>query len=235
MISFRSRSITVSMFFVWIFMVAPLRAQHASLSGSVVDTTGAAIPSASVRLLQDGKTLYSEPAGRDDSFRFANVIPSTYSLHITYDIFKPFSQQLILKPGETNLLKAIVLELGNPGPVVRVWPHAVPVVVEETPATGATPIMSEQKPCPARIRVANGGAFFLDHAGVWFRQSPAKVQLFVAGGCYPEGGPSPTSRVTIELAPRAPKARVMLLYDLLAKVGWSKDKIAVVQWDGTGR
>jgi hypothetical protein len=90
--------------------------------------------------------------------------------------------------------------------------------------------VASAKPCPAVIGVAANGAIYEDRGGAWVRQSPAVVEEIVQVGCYPEGGPSPTSSVTLELATGAPKQRVELVFELLARSGWPRDKVAIRVW-----
>jgi hypothetical protein len=86
------------------------------------------------------------------------------------------------------------------------------------------------KPCPAVIGVAANGTIYESRGGMWVRQSPAVVEEIIQGGCYPEDGPSPTSSVTLEVASGAPKQRVELVFSLLARSGWPKEKIAIRVW-----
>jgi hypothetical protein len=86
------------------------------------------------------------------------------------------------------------------------------------------------KPCPAVIGVAADGAIYEDRGGAWVRQSPKIVEQILRNGCYPEDGPSPTSSVLLELAPNAPKARIDLVYSILERAGWPRDKVRVVVW-----
>jgi hypothetical protein len=103
------------------------------------------------------------------------------------------------------------------------WGAAVWLVV-------GLPVAAFAKPCLALIGVAANGNFYADRGGAWVRQSPKTVEEIVLGGCYPEGRPSPTSSVTLEVARHAPRARVQQMYDLLARSGWGKEMIGVRVW-----
>jgi hypothetical protein len=102
-------------------------------------------------------------------------------------------------------------------------------------AAVSAPMKAAAKPCPALIGVATNGDFYDDRGGAWVRQSPSIVEEILRGGCYPEGGPSPTSFVTLELAPGAPKARVEMIYAILARTGWPREKIDQEVWKNSPR
>jgi hypothetical protein len=93
-----------------------------------------------------------------------------------------------------------------------------------------TPAKASAKPCPAIIGIAKNGSFYDNRGGAWVRQSARLIEEILRGGCYPEDGPSPTSSVTLELAPRAPTARVEMIYSILARTGWSKEKVEQKVW-----
>lgn len=90
--------------------------------------------------------------------------------------------------------------------------------------------VAQAKPCPAIVGVANDGRFYMDHQGPWVRQSPDSILNFLKGGCYPEGGPSPTSSVTLMRAPHAPPSRLDLLLSILAQAGWPKERVTILHW-----
>ena len=90
--------------------------------------------------------------------------------------------------------------------------------------------VASAKPCPAVIGIAANGAIYELGGGAPLRRSPAVLEGTVKIGCYPEGGPSPTSSVTLEIAKGAPKQRVELVFDLLARSGWPREKVAVRVW-----
>ncbi|WP_158824486.1 hypothetical protein [Granulicella sp. S156] len=90
--------------------------------------------------------------------------------------------------------------------------------------------VASAKPCPVVIGVAANGAIYEMSGGTPLRRSPAVLAGTVKIGCYPEGGPSPTSSVTMEIATGAPKQRVELVFDLLARSGWPRDKVAIRVW-----
>jgi hypothetical protein len=99
------------------------------------------------------------------------------------------------------------------------------------PMLSLLPIAAATKPCPATVGITAQGAFYAERGGAWVRQSPRTVEEVLRGGCYPEGGPSPTSSVLLEIAPHAPVEREKLMYDLLARTGWPREKLRVVVWE----
>jgi hypothetical protein len=47
-------------------------------------------------------------------------------------------------------------------------------------------------------------------------------------GCYNDGNASKVTSVTIEASPQAPRGRLKILYDLLARSGWPRERIKIV-------
>jgi hypothetical protein len=86
------------------------------------------------------------------------------------------------------------------------------------------------KPCPSVIGIAANGAIYQISGGVLVRRSPAVLESSTKIGCYPEEGPSPTSSVTLKVAKGAPPQKVDLVFALLARSGWPKEKVTREVW-----
>lgn len=98
----------------------------ASLSGTVKDTTGAVVPSASVTLLNeksgDKRTVPANGAG---FFTFAGVSSGDYSITITYKGFQQLTESRIhLDPGDSRTLPSLMLKAGSEGTTVTVEAEA---------------------------------------------------------------------------------------------------------------
>jgi hypothetical protein len=86
----------------------------ASLSGNVVDTTGAVIPGATVTLTntasRDKRDITSNSSGY---FTFAGVIPGTYTVQIAAPGFRGFRQDdVAVNPGDVRNLNNLSLTVG---------------------------------------------------------------------------------------------------------------------------
>ncbi len=89
-------------------------------------------------------------------------------------------------------------------------------------------------PCPAVIGVARTGATYYNR-GPWVRQSLPVMRDLVHNGCYPEMGPSPTSSVTLYVAPGAPAGKLEQVYKLLEAEGWPKSRVDTRSWNNAPR
>jgi len=86
------------------------------LSGSVVDPSGAAVPSATVDLLLPGgtKPLLSTVSTNDGLFAFTGVLPNTYDLAVTSKGFRKFTERgVVIAAGQEISLPAVHLEVGT--------------------------------------------------------------------------------------------------------------------------
>jgi hypothetical protein len=94
----------------------------ASLSGNVVDTTGAVIPGATVSLTniasRDKRDVTSNSSGY---FTFAGVIPGTYTVEIAAPGFRGFRQNNVtVDPGDVRNLNNLSLIVGGTTDTVTV-------------------------------------------------------------------------------------------------------------------
>jgi hypothetical protein len=101
-----------------LLLPATLLAQHKNLvlEGSVADSTGAGLPSASVVLLQQRDSVLLTFGVTNDKGQFAirRVPPGNYLLQINYLGYEPYSQPLALGPEQATVaLGAIALKPRN--------------------------------------------------------------------------------------------------------------------------
>ena len=84
----------------------------ASISGTVVDTTGAAIPNARVVLTRGTPSSAQEvQSGQDGGFSFANVAPGSYTITISATGFAAQTLSGASHPGEVYVTPSITLAL----------------------------------------------------------------------------------------------------------------------------
>jgi len=95
----------------------PLRAQNpARITGTVLDATGAAIPSAEVILKQAGQQTSKTSADAFGAFAFS-VQPGEYSLDVSSRGFETLTiQNITINGGESKVLPPISLQVANIGP-----------------------------------------------------------------------------------------------------------------------
>lgn len=86
--------------------------------------------------------------------------------------------------------------------------------------------------CPMTIGVSGDGTIYSDRFYGWYRTSPKTLDGVLRGGCYNDANPTPVTSVRLLLAPGAPKSRVDLVFSILEKDGWSRDKVSARPWDG---
>src|SRR5215467_13205880 len=100
-----------------------------SLVGTVLDQTGAAIPTAPVTLTeQDTGTVREILTDTVGVFRFLNLTPGNYSITVHQTGFKTLLQSNIsLSAQETRDVGKLSLELGNSSEKITVIAEATPV------------------------------------------------------------------------------------------------------------
>ena len=105
--------------------VTPVTAQivNATVSGSVRDTTGSALPGAAVTLISDTRgtrlaDVFSNPNG---DFVVPNVTPDTYTIQVTLDGFKTLRRSgIVVSAGDRAVLSAMTLDVGSLSETVTV-------------------------------------------------------------------------------------------------------------------
>src|SRR5258708_2179696 len=92
-----------------------------SISGTIVDPTGAPIPSARVKLSHEDQSPDQEVlSGDDGEFSFANVAPGPFGITITSTGFATQASAGILRPGENYTVPQIAMALATAVTEVRV-------------------------------------------------------------------------------------------------------------------
>jgi hypothetical protein len=103
-----------------------------SISGKVVDPTGAAVAAARVRLSREDESPDQEVlSGEDGLFSFADVAPGPFHLTITSEGFTTQSPSGILPSGQTYVVPLIALALATAATEVRVVPSRTEVAEDQ--------------------------------------------------------------------------------------------------------
>ncbi len=103
-----------------------------SIHGTVVDSTGAFIVGARVKLTREDQSQNQEVASDDDGqFSFAGVIPGLFQLTITLPGFATQTFSGILSSGEVYTVPQTTLPIATATTEVRVVPNLVEVAQEE--------------------------------------------------------------------------------------------------------
>lgn len=151
----------------------PLRAQNnGTLTGSVLDQSGAAVPNAPIELfLPGGSTpMLRTKTGSDGSFSIAAVKPGTYQLSIELAGFtKATVTNVLVDPGKENMIPPIRLQVATATQSVDVTESTV--AVQSSSYEVATTLTQEQVTnLPVFDRQINN--LFATQAGVEFNGVP---------------------------------------------------------------
>jgi hypothetical protein len=111
---------------------APDQESPGSISGTVVDPSGAAIAGARVRLIHEDQNLSQDLlADADGQFTFANIAPGNFQLTITAQSFTGQTFSGTLQPGEPFVVPRITLDLAPENAEVTVTVPRVEVAEAE--------------------------------------------------------------------------------------------------------
>lgn len=85
-----------------------------SISGAVIDQSGAVVPGAQVSLIREGKSLSPQlSSGGDGQFSFSKIAPGPFQITVSSPGFAPQSYSGILQPGEILTVPAIALGVAS--------------------------------------------------------------------------------------------------------------------------
>jgi hypothetical protein len=162
--------LTMGLFLAW---CASIRAQtfYGSITGTVLDASGAAIPGAAVTLTNIGtsekRTMQSEPTG---SYTFVDLVPGRYRIEAEKAGFKHFTRE------------PIVLEVGN---ALRIdIAMQIGAVTQTIEVTAATPLLQSQSSDLGQVVAARS----VTEMPLNGRNPIALVEL--VPGVVPQGQPS---------------------------------------------
>ncbi len=112
----------------------PLRDRQppGSISGKVVDQTGASVAGARVKLSREDQSPTQEALSDEDGrFAFANVAPGPFQVAITLEGFSAQASSGVLQPGEIHIIPQITLALAAAVTEVRVVPARTEVAEDQ--------------------------------------------------------------------------------------------------------
>jgi hypothetical protein len=120
----RASLVVIALIVAWALAVPPVSAQTAAtatLRGTVLDTTGAVVPGATVTLINQGtrevRTAVTDSRG---GYVFSSIIAGTYTVRVEIEGFKTFEQRNIpISPGDTRGLD-VTLEVGQRAETITV-------------------------------------------------------------------------------------------------------------------
>jgi hypothetical protein len=110
----------------------PDRQPPGSISGKVVDQTGAAVTGARVKLSREDQSPSAEMLSDEDGrFAFANVAPGPFGVTIASEGFSPQASTGVLQPGEVRIIPQLTLALATAVTEIRVVPPRVEVAEDQ--------------------------------------------------------------------------------------------------------
>ncbi len=116
-----------------LILAAPVAAQTASVSGTVTDQSGGAVPGATVTLTGPGGTA-STTSGARGEYSFANLANGTYRIAVTLSGFAPNTRDVVV--GGANVeVPVISLALGNLTDTIVVSATKSDAALIDAPAT----------------------------------------------------------------------------------------------------
>lgn len=103
-----------------------------SISGTIVDQSGAVVVGARVRLTEEDQSLNQEVlSGNDGQFSFANIAPGPFQLTITSEGFETQISSGILRPGEIYIVPWMPLAVATEKTEVQVGLSQTEVAEEQ--------------------------------------------------------------------------------------------------------
>src|SRR5688572_17200219 len=115
------------------FVVKPVTAQTASVSGTVVDQTGATLPGATVQVI--GTTNAVTTSGTGGQYSFDNVAPGTYVVEVRLIGFAPATRENIMVSNADVQVPAITLEIASLNDLVVVTATRSDTALIDVPVT----------------------------------------------------------------------------------------------------
>ena len=116
-----------------LMLAAPVAAQTASVSGTITDQSGGAVPGATVTLTGPGGTA-STTSGARGEYSFANLANGTYRVAVTLSGFAPNTREVVVS-GANVEVPVISLALGNLTDTIVVSATKSDAALIDAPAT----------------------------------------------------------------------------------------------------
>jgi Carboxypeptidase regulatory-like domain/TonB dependent receptor len=125
---------------------------YGSITGTVLDASGAAIPDATVTLTNMGTTENrTQPSGADGQFLFVNLIPGQYRIDVEKQGFKHFTRQPLAVDVQQTVRIEAALAVGEVTQTVEVT-SATPLLQTDTSSLGTVVDQREANELPLNGR-----------------------------------------------------------------------------------
>ena len=108
----------LSILFVVCALAAPAHAQSATVSGTVVDESGAVVPGATVTLA-GGSARQSTVSDAQGEYRFSDVLPGIYQVTVTLVGFATATRNDVIVSSGNVEVPRITMALGTLNPETR--------------------------------------------------------------------------------------------------------------------
>ena len=102
-----------------------------SISGTVVDQTGAVVAGAEVTLIRQNQSSEQQVVGGDGQFSFAGVAPGPFQVMINAAGLAPETVSGVLQPGDNYVAEQIALHVAGMLTALRVEPPRVEIAEEQ--------------------------------------------------------------------------------------------------------
>jgi hypothetical protein len=97
-------------------------AAHGTVSGTVIDQSGAIVAGAQVTLVPGNQQPSQQVVGEDGQFSFSDVVPGPFQLTVTATDFTSQTISDVLQPGENFVVPQVTLHVAPTSTSVRVEP-----------------------------------------------------------------------------------------------------------------
>jgi hypothetical protein len=127
----------------WLVFPAILFAQTPSavVNGTVVDATGAAVPDAHVRVVnQETNVVNEKTTSQDGAFNIINLLPGNYTLSVEKSGFKTVALPVFKLDVNQTLTQKIAMEVGSTSETVTVSADSVAVMLQRSSTEMGTTI-----------------------------------------------------------------------------------------------
>ncbi|MBV8857514.1 MAG: TonB-dependent receptor [Acidobacteria bacterium] len=169
---------TLLILFVGLFATAGAQSDRGSITGRVVDPSGAVVPNAKVTATNTQTNTPAETKTNDEgNFTFPQLQAAPYRLTVEATGFKTATLDEVRVGVQITRSVEIKLEVGGVGDVVNVTADAAPVIQTDTPVSQLNVTERQVRELPLLVSAESGGRtplsfIFLDSSVVANDQSP---------------------------------------------------------------
>jgi len=151
-----------------------------TVTGQVVDPSGAVVPGASVRLTNTGTNVESRSQSNDSGlYLFANVLPGDYTLSVEAKGFKTLTTTAFPVAAYRTSRRDLNVVVGETTNTVEVTSEAATVLQFESPSIATSLTMKQVRELPTNLRSVFNAA---GDSGIIFQMMPLTVPGLVQVG-----------------------------------------------------